>query len=76
MYFSHQVCHYDDDVVDALSPELGFMQPVLSLFLLDFPKHQGKIKMIETQDTHEAIQEYPCENILLKMYLRVSIMRV
>ena len=37
------------------------MQPALFLSLLDFSKHQTKVEMVETQDAHEAIQEYPCE---------------
>ena len=37
------------------------MQPALFLSLLNFSKHQTKVEMVETQDAHEAIQEYPCE---------------
>ena len=58
---SPQVCHYDEGIVDTLSPKLGCMQPALFLSLLDFSKHQTKVEMVETQDAHEAIQEYPCE---------------
>ena len=60
---SPQVCHHDDDIVNKLSPELGFMHPALFFTLLDFPEHQRKVEMVETQDAHEAIQEYSCEKI-------------
>ena len=55
---SPQVCHHNDDVVDELSPELGFMHPGLFVSILDFSEHQSEVEMVETQDAHEAIQEY------------------
>ena len=53
-----QVRHHDDDVVNDLSPELGFMHPALFVSLLDFSEHQSEVEMVETQNAHEAIQEY------------------
>ena len=56
-----QVCHHDDDVVNELSPELGFMHPFLFFSLIDISEHQGKVEMVETQNAHEAIQECSCK---------------
>ena len=61
---SPQVCDHDDDIVNKLSPELGFMHPALFVYLLDFSEHQSEVEMVETQDAHEAIQEYSCIKII------------
>ena len=59
--FLPQVRHHDDDVVNNLSPELGFMHPALFVSLQDVSEHQSKVEMVETQNAHEAIQEYSCK---------------
>ena len=41
---------HDDEIVHALSPELGLVQPGPLLLLLEFAQHEAKIKVVETQD--------------------------
>ena len=50
-----QISQSYDTVVRTLSPELRSVPPSLFIIILDISKHQSKVKMVESENCHQAV---------------------
>ena len=51
------------------------MHPTLFVSLLDFSEHQSEVEIVETQDAHEAIQEYSFTKIIFNAFIVFKVTR-
>ena len=49
-------CHYDN-IVSALSEELGQVHASLLVLLFNFAKHQTKVKVVKAQNGHQTVKQ-------------------